>query len=100
LTTLVDVFDNPVFINSASKTWSKFSSSIEYKLTEEENFDQVFDAEFIKTYESNIKKIKDKKEELEQKKKDKTLKSFNETLKTELKEATEENFDLIFDEQN
>jgi hypothetical protein len=77
-----------------------FLKSIEYKLTEEENFDQVFDAEFIKTYESNIKKIKDKKEELEQKKKDKTLKSFNETLKTELKEATEENFDLIFDEQN
>ncbi|MBN0287630.1 hypothetical protein JTM74_32650, partial [Pseudomonas aeruginosa] len=59
-----------------------FLKSIEYKLTEEENFDQVFDAEFIKTYESNIKKIKDKKEELEQKKKDKTLKSFNETLKT------------------
>lgn len=75
-----------------------FLNSIDYKLSEEEDFDQIFDDEFIKTYESNIKKIKDKKEELGQKKKNKTLKTFNETLKTELKEATEENFDLIFDE--
>ncbi len=52
-----------------------FLKSIDYNLTTDENFDTVFDEKFIAAYEQNLKAIKAKKKELEDKKKESSLKA-------------------------
>lgn len=77
-----------------------FLKSIEYKLSESENFDQVFDEKFIAAYEDNLTKIKEVKVKLDEKKKEKTQKTFAENLNLELKKAEEnEEFDF-WEEEN
>ncbi|HFT3702516.1 TPA: replication/maintenance protein RepL, partial [Klebsiella pneumoniae] len=45
-----------------------FLNSISYKLDDEEEFEKVFDDNFIKAYEKNLKEIKKKKQQIKEKK--------------------------------
>ncbi|MCT6279115.1 MarR family transcriptional regulator [Escherichia coli] len=60
-----------------------FLKSIEYKLSSDEDFEQIFDEKFIETYEKNLEGIKDRKKQLDQKAKDKALKNFQKKVREE-----------------
>lgn len=60
-----------------------FLKSIEYKLSSDEDFELVFDEKFIETYENNLKNIKDRKKQIDQKTKDKSLKAFQKMISDE-----------------
>lgn len=63
-----------------------FLHSIDYKLTSDENFEEVFDEKFIETYQKNLDAIKAKRKQLQDKKKEKNLKQFVKVLDNELNE--------------
>ncbi|RFT08026.1 hypothetical protein DYB39_20915 [Providencia rettgeri] len=82
-----------------------FLKSIDYKLNDDVDFDQVFDQDFIDQYELNLKKIKEKKKEIEGKRKEKSFKVFKNNLKNEvdnmdgnLNFLDEDNFKIFDDE--
>lgn len=82
-----------------------FLKSIDYKLSDDIDFEQVFDQDFIDQYELNLKKIKDKKKEIEGKRKEKSFKVFKNNLKNEVDNMegnldflNEDNFKIFDDE--
>ncbi|HGN1330550.1 TPA: hypothetical protein ACKRF0_003616 [Proteus mirabilis] len=63
-----------------------FLKSIDYKINNEVDFEKIFDEKFIEEYEKNLNKIKEKKKEIEDKRKVKSLKSFTQNLKNEIED--------------
>ena len=77
-----------------------FLNSISYKLDDDDEFEKVFDDNFIKAYEKNLKEIKKKKQQLKEKKISKALDIFEREISKELKETfkeEEENFEFGFE---
>lgn len=84
-----------------------FLKSIDYNLSDDVDFEQVFDQKFIDEYELNLKKIKDKKKEMEEKRKSKSFKLFSNDLKNEVDNMSgdldflnEDNFKIFDDEKS
>lgn len=79
-----------------------FLNSISYKLDDEEEFEKVFDDNFIKAYEKNLKEIKKKKQQIKEKKISKALDNFEKEISKEWKEKfkdEEENFEFGFESE-
>ncbi|MDZ1723697.1 hypothetical protein M2Y05_27740, partial [Klebsiella pneumoniae] len=66
-----------------------FLKSIDYKLSDKENFEEVFDDKFIELYEKNLQAIKDKRKELKEMKKKKAEEKFENKLNEEVKKIEE-----------
>ncbi|MEX6327716.1 hypothetical protein AB7Y06_22015 [Providencia rettgeri] len=84
-----------------------FLKSIDYNLSDDVDFEQVFDQKFIDEYELNLKKIKDKKKEMEEKRRSKSFKLFSNDLKNEVDNMSgdldflnEDNFKIFDDEKS
>lgn len=84
-----------------------FLKSIDYNLSDDADFEQVFDQKFIDEYELNLKKIKDKKKEMEEKRRSKSFKLFSNDLKNEVDNMNgdldflnEDNFKIFDDEKS
>ncbi|HBQ1310799.1 TPA: hypothetical protein L7K67_005673, partial [Klebsiella pneumoniae] len=79
-----------------------FLNSISYKLDDEEEFEKVFDDNFIKAYEKNLREIKKKKQQIKEKKISKALDNFEKEISEEWKEKfkdEEENFEFGFESE-
>lgn len=63
---------------------SHFLKSIEYRLNDKENFNQIFDPEFIKLYRDNLEKMEEMEKRIKDEKKAKSLKLFNQGLNDDL----------------
>ena len=57
-----------------------FLKSIEYKLSSDEYFEEIFDDKFIETYQKSLEGIKDKKKQMQKAEKEKALKNFKKQL--------------------
>lgn len=57
-----------------------FLNSVDYRLNSNEDFEKVFDDKFIEMYEDNLNKLKQKRKELQELKKDKSNKGFEKEL--------------------
>ncbi|MEY0656048.1 hypothetical protein AB7321_20605 [Providencia rettgeri] len=84
-----------------------FLKSIDYNLSDDADFERVFDQKFIDEYELNLKKIKDKKKEMEEKRRSKSFKLFSNDLKNEVDNMSgdldflnEDNFKIFDDEKS
>ncbi|MFK7662922.1 hypothetical protein ACI6R7_23675 [Escherichia coli] len=60
-----------------------FLKSIEYKLSSDEYFEEIFDDKFIETYQKSLEGIKDKKKQMQKAEKEKALKKFQKTIAEE-----------------
>ncbi|HBQ0687773.1 TPA: hypothetical protein L7J32_005223 [Klebsiella pneumoniae] len=60
-----------------------FLKSIEYKLSSDEYFEEIFDDKFIETYQKSLEGIKDKKKQMQKAEKEKALKKFQKAIAEE-----------------
>ncbi|EGF7201743.1 TPA: hypothetical protein UMY86_004449 [Escherichia coli] len=60
-----------------------FLKSIEYKLSSDEYFEEIFDDKFIETYQKSLEGIKDKKKQMQKAEKEKALKNFQKKVSEE-----------------
>ncbi|HBB6713163.1 helix-turn-helix domain-containing protein [Lelliottia amnigena] len=60
-----------------------FLKSIEYKLSSDEYFEEIFDDKFIETYQKSLEGIKDKKKQMQKAEKEKALKKFQKSIAEE-----------------
>ncbi|HBW8234345.1 TPA: hypothetical protein MFH98_005450 [Klebsiella pneumoniae] len=60
-----------------------FLKSIEYKLSSDEYFEEIFDDKFIETYQKSLEGIKDKKKQMQKAEKEKALKNFQKKVREE-----------------
>lgn len=60
-----------------------FLKSIEYKLSSDEYFEEIFDDKFIETYQKSLEGIKNKKKQMQKAEKEKALKKFQKAIAEE-----------------